>query len=55
MIDKNNIGIKSSCPMLEFRFLAGIGSSEVMLGRLFLNMVSKLVVGDEFEFTRIKV
>ena len=52
--------------MLEFRSPVGIGSYGAMIGRLSLNMVSQLLIGDKFmtpkttnftslEFTSIEV
>ena len=41
------IGFKNSGVTLEFRFLLGILRSGVMIGRLCLNMVSQLLIGDK--------
>ena len=41
------IRVKNSGLMLEFRFLVGIGRSGFMIGRLCLNVVSELLIGDK--------
>ena len=41
------LGFKNSGLMLEFGFLVGKGRSWVMIGRLCLDMVAELLVGDK--------